>query len=142
MVLHGSSLAVELIVNDPRGELGVGVVEAAGDRASRSKTLGRTGETKQALGEHGGRETAGRRGGWTGWLQCRRSRPQTNYALGSPVMPLMSATGSRDVIHLHLFRCPSRYSAVSGGDWLLVLGMGFRITTWNGKCCASAPGDS
>jgi len=41
MVLHGSSLAVELIVNNPRGKLGVGMVETVGDRPSESKALGR-----------------------------------------------------------------------------------------------------
>ena len=58
MVLDGSSLAVEFVVNDPR-RLGLGTVETALDGgADRSgthllrSTLGQT--TKIALREHGG----------------------------------------------------------------------------------------
>lgn len=59
MVLDGSTLAVELVVDDPRG-LGLGGVEAAlGDRAGLlGGTLGKAGDV--ALGEHGG---------GCGWLQ-------------------------------------------------------------------------
>jgi hypothetical protein len=53
VVLDGSTLAVELVVDDPRG-LGLGGVEAAlGDRASLLRgTLGEAGNV--ALSEHGG----------------------------------------------------------------------------------------
>lgn len=58
MVLDGSSLAVEFVVDDPR-RLGLGAVETALDGgADRSgthllrSTLGKA--TKIALGEHGG----------------------------------------------------------------------------------------
>lgn len=58
MVLHGRSLAVELVVNGEREFALFGAVEAAGSgRADGSSTqadaLGQTGET--AHGEHGGR---------------------------------------------------------------------------------------
>lgn len=53
VVLDGSTLTVELVVDDPRG-LGLGRVEAAlGDRAGLlGGTLGKAGDV--ALGEHGG----------------------------------------------------------------------------------------
>lgn len=51
MVLDSSSLAVELVVDSPRWDLGIGVVEAAlKSRASRSGTLREAKNT--ALREH------------------------------------------------------------------------------------------
>lgn len=73
MVLDGSTLTVELVVDDPRG-LGLGGVEASlGDRASLLRgTLGKAGDV--ALSEHGGWLW----GGAGGLLGGERSR-STSY---------------------------------------------------------------
>ena len=93
MVLHSSSLAVEFIVNGPRGKLRLGVIEPAGSGANGSETLGRAlGETKQtALREHRGRRIPSREVrreemGWSDFKrrQSRRCRPQTKSGLASP----------------------------------------------------------
>lgn len=77
MVLDSSALAVELVVDDPRG-LGFGAVEAAlngrADRGGASLLRGTLGKAGNVTGQHGRR--------WCGWFQMEgRSYVEVQAAL-------------------------------------------------------------